>query len=278
MEKEFIHFDNFNLPIKMQHIDMSEGKVYRGIHSHIAIEIVVVKSGTLNCCVDEKTIMLHPEQIIFINSNMRHRLYSENAEIVYYQVDISLLQEHANDNKLSKLYFFILRSQVKPYLVFDDNNEIKELLNKINIIYYENSEESYWYKKAYLYQLVAFMYSQSFILSLMISNEQFQRIERVVYYIDTHFKSPITLEDIGALVKYNKYTICHTFKAITGSTIFEYINFIRVQYAVEKLRDPKNTILYIATECGFSSATYFNKVFKNYIGCSPSVYRKLLSN
>lgn len=278
MEKEIICFENFNLPMKIHHLHMKASNNYRGIHSHIAIEIVVVKSGTLNCCVDEKTIMLHPEQIIFINSNMRHRLYSENAEIVYYQVDISLLQEHANDNKLSKLYFFILRSQVKPYLVFDDNNEIKELLNKINIIYYENSEESYWYKKAYLYQLVAFMYSQSFILSLMISNEQFQKIEPVVYYIDTHFKSPITLDDIGALVKYNKYTICHTFKAITGSTIFEYINFIRVQYAVEKLRDPKNTILYIATECGFSSATYFNKVFKNYIGCSPSVYRKLLSN
>ena len=277
MEKEIICFENFNLPMKIHHLHMKAINNYRGMHSHMAVEIVQVKSGILNCCVNDDIITVYPKQIIFINSNTGHKLYSENAEVFYYQVDISLLQENINDAKLLKLHSFISNTRVKSYLIFNDNDEITELLNRINIKYYENSKESYWYEKAYLYELVAFMYSQGFIIPLTISEEQFKKIEQVVHYIDTNFKSPITLEEISSLVKYNKYTICHTFKAVTGSTIFEYINFSRVHYAVEKLKETENSILEIATECGFSSATYFNRVFKSFFGCSPSVYKKLLS-
>ena len=277
MEKEIICFENFNLPMKIHHLHMKASNNYRGMHSHMAVEIVQVKSGILNCCVNDDIITVYPKQIIFINSNTGHKLYSENAEVFYYQVDISLLQENINDAKLLKLHSFILNTRVKSYLIVNDNDEITELLNRINIKYYENSKESYWYEKAYLYELVAFMYSQGFIIPLTISEEQFKKIEQVVHYIDTNFKSPITLEEISSLVKYNKYTICHTFKAVTGSTIFEYINFSRVHYAVEKLKETENSILEIATECGFSSATYFNRVFKSFFGCSPSVYKKLLS-
>jgi len=78
-------------------------------------------------------------------------------------------------------------------------------------------------------------------------------------------------------VKYSKYTVCHTFKTVTGATIFDYLNFIRVRHAAERLREKDSSILEIATACGFSSATYFNRVFKSFFGCSPSVYRKMLS-
>ena len=277
MEKEIICFKNFNLPIRIHSLHMIESDNFREIHSHMAVEIVEVKSGILNCRVNEDVIEVHPKEIIFINSNTAHKLYSKNAEIVYYQIDISLFQENINDDKLSKLYSFISHTQDKSFLIFNDNNELTKLLNKLYIKYYENSIESFWYEKAYLYELVAFMYSQDFIVPIAITEEQFKKIEHVVYYIDANFKSPITLENISSLVKYNKYTVCHLFKAVTGSTIFDYINFLRVNCAVKKLKETGNSILDIATECGFASATYFNRVFKSFFGCSPSVYKKLLS-
>ncbi len=276
MEKENIYFEKFNLPIKIHHLHMEEGGNYRGMHSHLAVEIVQVKSGILYCYVNDDIITVNPKQIIFINSNTGHRLSSENAEISYLHIDVNLLEDNINDDEFSILCEFISHIQAKPYLIFSDNKEITELLNKINKIYYKKSRESRWYIKAYIYELVAFMYSKSFITPLSISKEQIKKIEQVVHYIDTNFKSPITLDDICLATKYNKYTICHTFKAVTGSTIFDYINFIRVHYAVEKLRETRNSILEIATECGFSSATYFNRVFNSFFGCSPSVYRKLL--
>lgn len=242
----------------------------------MAIEIVEVKSGTLECCVNNNVIMVYPGQMVFINSNIGHKLYSEHAEVFCYQIDISLLQENINAEQYSKLYSFISRTQAKPYLMLDNHNEITPLLHKISMKYYDETQESRWYIKGYLYELVAFLYSQSFVVPFMIPKEQFQKIEQVVHYIDANFQSPITLDEIGSLVKYNKYTVCHTFKAVTGSTIFEYINFLRVYSAAEKLKETENSVLEIATDCGFSSATYFNRVFKNFFGCSPSVYRKRL--
>lgn len=277
MEKEIIRFEEYCLPMVLHQLHMQDGMSYRGMHSHAVIEIVEVKSGVLRCCISGDTICVYPNQILFINSNIGHKLMSDNAEILYVHMDTGILKENLNNEERSTIYSFILRTKAKPYMICGDNKEIAELLHKINVKYNEGTQAGRWYLKAYLYEVVAFMYSQSFITPLQTTKEQIKKIERIVRYIDNHFNSPITLDDICSEVMYNKYTVCHTFKEITGSTVFDYINYLRINFAIEKLKVKRNSILEIALESGFSSATYFNRVFKNIIGCSPSVYRKLLS-
>jgi len=276
MEKETVRFDKFNLPIRIHSLHMVEGRNYRGMHSHMAIEIVTVKKGILHCRVNEDVIKVYPTQFILINSNTGHRLFSENAEIAYLHFDISLMEENENSDEFSTFYQFISHIQAKSYLLIENNNEITQVFHKIQSKYNETAKESRWYLKAYLYELMAFMYKQKFIKPPSISNEQFLKIESIVRYAEENYTTAITLDDLCTAAKYNKYTICHTFKTVTKSTIFEYINFLRVHFAVEKLRNTGDSILVIATSCGFSSAMYFNRVFKNFFGCSPSVYRKLL--
>ena len=272
-----MQFDRFDLPIGIHHLNMVEGHNYRGMHSHVAIEIVEMRSGILHCCINDDTIEMHPGQLLFINSNTVHRLYSENAEISYLHFDAGLLEGNKNNDALSMIYAFISHIKAKAYLLLSDNKEMTELLQKIYARYNNTAKESRWYLKAYLYELVGFMYAQSFVAPSSISKEQLKKIEKTVGYIDANYTTAITLDDICEAAEYNKYTICHTFKEVTGSTIFEYINFLRTHCAAEKLRKTRNSVLEIATACGFSSATYFNSVFKNFFGCSPSVYRKLLT-
>lgn len=276
MKKEIIRFKERGLPMVLRHLKMREGVKYQGMHSHGVIEIVYVKSGVLSCTVNEKTVRLLPDQVIFINGNVGHRLFSKNAEIVYVQIDAGVLREKADDR--FGIYAFIQRVKAKPYMMFSKNEEIVALLHKITVRYDEDLHKNRWYLKAYLYEMVAFMYSQSFIAALTVSEEQIERIAPIVQYIDENFTAPITLDDICLAVGYNKYTVCHTFKAVTGATAFEYINFLRVNVAIERLKEKKHTILEIAVNSGFSSATYFNRVFKNLVGCAPSVYRKLLND
>lgn len=278
MEKEIIRFEEFALPIKLYNLNMREGTTYRGMHSHIAVEIVKVKSGELSCCINNEIIHLNSDEIIFINSNTGHRLYSRNAEISYMHIDINFFIENSNNNEFSKLYEFISHTKAKPYMIFSNNKEIQGILDKINVKYYENQMNSRWYIKAYIYELIAFMYSQSFIMAPIISVKQIEKIKPIVSYIDANFRSSIMLDEICAAVSYNRYGVCHYFKSITGSTVFEYINFLRVDFAVEKLKQKGNTILEIAIESGFSSPTYFNRVFKSIIGCSPSVYKKFFAD
>ncbi len=57
----------------------------------------------------------------------------------------------------------------------------------------------------------------------------------------------------------------------------DYINFHRVQYSMELLKNPKNkynTIFSILFDSGFSSKTTFNSAFKKFAGCTPIEFKK----
>ena len=154
MENEIIRFDEIALPIKLRHLNMRHGGTYRGMHAHAAVEIVKVKRGELDCYVNNDLIHLHSGEIIFINSNIGHRLDSQNANISYMHMDIRFFMENTNDNQFSKLYEFISRTKAKPYLIFPNNKEIQDIFDKINLRYSENNLSSRWYIKACIYELI----------------------------------------------------------------------------------------------------------------------------
>ncbi len=270
MEKEIISFEK-GIPVYISHIQRGMGKHARGMHSHPAIEIVAVKSGQMVCLVNGDRLCVNAGETVLINSNTGHRLLPENAEITYIQIDIRDYREKAGDGEFVVLYDFVFRTKAKPYMILSADGEMDSLFQKISEKYRENSR---YYLKAYLYELVAFLYARNFIEPPAISPEKLEKIAPIVHYVNTNYTLPITLEDICATAQYSKYAVCHTFKATTGATVFEYINYLRIRQAVEELKQHRRAISEIATACGFSSVTYFNRVFKNVMGCSPSVYRK----
>ena len=273
MEKEIISFEKSGIPVRISHIRMGMGKHARGMHSHGAIEIVAVRSGLLTCLVNGEQIHVKTGETVLINSNIGHRLLPENAEITYIQADLRNYQENIADGEFATLYDFVFRTKAKPYLILSADEEMDGLFRKISEKYYENSR---WYLKAYLFELVAFLYAREFITPPILAGIQIEKIAPIVRYVNANYTLPVTLEDICAAARYGKYAVCHTFKAVTGATVFEYINYLRIRQAVEELKQHKRAISEIATACGFSSVTYFNRVFKNLMGCSPSIYRKHL--
>lgn len=48
---------------------------------------------------------------------------------------------------------------------------------------------------------------------------------------------------------------------------------LKIDYAKSALLNTENHILSIAKELGFKDASYFSKVFKRKMGCSPTEYR-----
>ena len=58
----------------------------------------------------------------------------------------------------------------------------------------------------------------------------------------------------------------------------EYLNHIRLQQAAFQLQYTDNTILSVCNNVGFSSVSYFNKLFKQTYGISPKAFRKNRNN
>ena len=54
----------------------------------------------------------------------------------------------------------------------------------------------------------------------------------------------------------------------------QYLNKLRINHALEIMKDTTLSITEVAMQCGFSDSTYFSKVFKKYTGKSPLDYYK----
>ena len=136
-----------------------------------------------------------------------------------------------------------------------------------------------YYLTADIYVLLAIFNRNKLILSdeLPIDDELITKIMPVFEYIDRNYSEHLTLDDLAKSVNFHKEYFCRLFKKATGSTVIDYLNFVRV-YKAEKLLRKNSNITDVAYRVGFASASYFTKIFKKYRLCSPSTYRRIYEN
>lgn len=68
--------------------------------------------------------------------------------------------------------------------------------------------------------------------------------------------------------------LCRIFNEITSVSPVVYLNHYRIQQSTFLLLDKSMSISDIAFSCGFHNSSYFNKLFKRYMGCTPTEFRE----
>lgn len=91
--------------------------------------------------------------------------------------------------------------------------------------------------------------------------------------IEKEYASALTLDQLSKQVGMSKYHLHRTFKKIVGVTPMEYMTKIRISKSAELLMQTDLSITQIAHEVGYRSSSHFNVMFRNHLGCSPTVYR-----
>ncbi|MCM1177066.1 MAG: AraC family transcriptional regulator [Clostridium sp.] len=100
-------------------------------------------------------------------------------------------------------------------------------------------------------------------------------VERCYFYIRRHFQERITLKDIAGYAGQNPSALCRSFKMQKGISIFNYIQYLRIEKACRLLQDASGmSIEEIIYECGFDSPSNFSRQFRRLCGKSASEYRK----
>ena len=75
-----------------------------------------------------------------------------------------------------------------------------------------------------------------------------------------------------------EYTVSQVLKEATGQSFADYLRSLRLSQSRELLLETKDSIGEIAEKTGFSSSSYFIKVFKSEMGMTPAAYRQAASN
>jgi AraC-like DNA-binding protein len=154
------------------------------------------------------------------------------------------------------------------------------ILEKLNDIYYlsktpnEMTDLSIHNKFVEFLSLIYLYRSQN----VYQQNVDFDNITNKVYsittYIHNNYTEDLSLNSIADQFYVSNYYLSHQFKKVTGFTLTEYIQLTRIRNAQSLLISTNKPITDIAFLSGFSSFSQFNRVFNNFVGTSPSKFRK----
>ena len=115
------------------------------------------------------------------------------------------------------------------------------------------------------------------ILKDNIVTKEKNAIEQAIVYINENFEKDITLEKVALHVSLSKVYFSSLFKSNTGENFTGYLNRIRIEKAIELLKNTNMKITSIAFEVGYQSIPHFYKIFSKYTGCTPVKFKELLN-
>lgn len=106
-------------------------------------------------------------------------------------------------------------------------------------------------------------------------DELFEKIEAYILSEKCFLEKDITLHDLSKMVNLHSKKCSEIINRKTNSNYFDFINSFRVNYFNEQILKPENkklTLISVAFDCGFSSKSTFNRIYKKQIGMTPSKY------
>jgi AraC family transcriptional regulator len=101
-------------------------------------------------------------------------------------------------------------------------------------------------------------------------------LRRVIEQMRQSFETDLTLDSLAAESGYSRAHFLRMFRAATHQTPHQYLLNVRLEKAIQMMRERSTPLIDIAVACGFSSHAHFTNVFRSKFGTLPSQYRREL--
>lgn len=133
-------------------------------------------------------------------------------------------------------------------------------------------ENGYYFRAmSYFYNLLSMLANHSPILH----DSSFYKIKKSVEYLNQNFTDPnINIMMLAEISNVSDTYFRKLFYSVYNTTPLIFLKELRINYAVELIETGYYSMKDIAEKCGFRDVKYFSTVFKKYMNCSPSHYKK----
>ncbi|MCC9062557.1 AraC family transcriptional regulator [Flavobacterium piscisymbiosum] len=254
-------------------------------HSHPELELVYVKESFGKRIIGNSVMPFEPGDMVFLGSDLPHvwlndEMYYQgistlkaNAIVVYFSKDIfgPAFYELKETQKINELFF---QAGKGISIIGKTNKQIAKKLEKLIL------------KKDF--EVIIGLFEILSLLSesqdrVYINNEAYStahkdskkdRLSEVFQYVNENYKKDIVLIEIAEIANMTPTSFCRMFKLKTKKSFVEYLNEIRVSKACKFLLETDLSMSEIAYECGYKTASNFNKLFKKFMGMTPSEFKK----
>ncbi len=248
------------------------------LHDHAFFEIFYMIDGAIDHTLNGVTTTLHAGDILFLRPEDAHMFLREEGNVCRHR-DLIFRKSFFKTvcNYLSpNLYSDFINGKLNKsfHLSLHKINEFEQVFEKISAIPPYETELI----------LASLRRISAEVLGLLLT-EQVEKSfnypkwfqELLIRFEDTELVCQ-GLDAILAEIFYTKEHVCRVFKEIMGMTMTDYLNKKRLEIAANMLVCSYQQVVKISTDLGFSSVSYFNKIFKAKYGLTPIQFRKNFSS
>lgn len=215
-------------------------------------------AGTSTFTIGKTTTKVHKGDIVYLPRNMTYSQYTEGETVVA----IHFLNHDPTIQQNLEVFHF----------------EDFDLLHDTAMAMYRIWSEK---KPGYKTQCTSLLYM---LLHQVCQNQQqgeifshhtTEKLKKSVDYIHKHYKNEhISIKYLADLSAVSETYFRQQFKAIYRVSPNRYITNLKMEYAAQMLQSRLYTVTEVSERTGYSSVKYFERVFKQHYGCTPSEYMR----
>lgn len=284
-QKEIKTHGSYSFPVNISHEVLSHYEQGSFLsHWHPEIEFTLILKGEILYQVKDNRYHLKQGEGLWGNENTLHNgqmVEQNDCEYVSITFNPRLIYGYEASLVQTKYVDHILKNQHLASLHFTQacawHKDILEDLHTIYLLYCNKPVAYEMHIQMLLTKIWLHLYTHYRLDCHLLPNlnvQHTERLETILNFIKDHYSEKITLEDIANTINICKSECCRFFKKHMKQSLFNYLMNYRIEQSLPLLTDPNHNITEISQLVGFSDPSYFTKIFKQHISCSPSEYRR----
>ncbi len=249
-------------------------------HWHKEVELFYMEDGVLEYCIPKGRLVFQKGSGGLVNSNVLHMTRPQVKNTVQYlHIFDTVLIGGYEGSRLEKKYITPLVSapQLEILPLSPDHPQQAVILDTLRQSFHlsqtdysyelrlRESLSSIWYK---LLELTA-----PFPAVKKEIDKANDKLKAMMIYIQEHYNEKLSVMEIASAAFVSERECFRVFHDNLHQTPVEYLRSYRLQKACRLLLDSSESITSIGQSCGLGNNSYFGRIFRREIGCTPWEYR-----
>ena len=263
--------------------------------------LYIVKSGNLYIAEGDTKYTLQKGDILLLEPNIEHMGFKESCCHYYYFHFKHPKIQHCNDKPYADISkkLILKRKTALSSNYLDGYGETDSIFYFPKYHHYRNVNElmallidadNDFYSKYEGYKRMASLKFLEILIKISRDytstkidktyrnfSKTFVKCQKILNYLNCQYVNKITSKDIEQIFESNYDYINRVFRKMTGYTILNYLNNLRINKAKDLFNTCDMKISEVCYLVGIDDPYYFSKIFKKYTNMSPSQYIKLRS-
>lgn len=257
-------------------------------HWHKAVELFYMESGELKYYTPNKVMTFPAGSGGMVNSNVLHMTKIgthriRNIQLLHLFDPILIGGQCGSLIEQKYIAPITAASQLEIIPLYPDNPLQADILHLIQKAFQlsENEFDYEWNIREYLSRIWFRLLKLSFPTlqeTSSMADKATDKIKLMMAYIHEHYAEKISVSMLAAAAFLSERECYRVFHKCLHMTPTDYMKNYRLQMACQMLADSHEPVTSISYSCGLGNSSYFSKVFRAHIGCTPLEYRQKRQN